>query len=163
MAALRHTQMSLQERRSNPTDWRSICRKDMNVRLTSSIFNARLIRVLMKHGIETQYGAQPGQGCHDGLFVLQSVLETRRYHNKETWALFVDLVNAYDTINHKLLFALLEQYVVPPRLAKAIQQLYTSVNVTLQIGKEKRFVSYTVGIQQGNNMAPILFLFVMQA
>jgi hypothetical protein len=44
----------------NPTNWRGICLKDMIVRLTSSIFNARLIRVLTKHGIETQYGAQPG-------------------------------------------------------------------------------------------------------
>jgi hypothetical protein len=135
----------------------------MTARLTSSIFNARLIRVITKHGIEAQFGAQPKRGCHDGLFVLRSVLETRWYHSKETWALFVDLVKAYDTINHELLFTLLKQYGVPPRLTKAIQQLYTSVNVTLQIGKEKRLIPYTVGVQQGNSMAPIIFLFVMQA
>ena len=31
------------------------------------------------------------------------------------------------------------------------------------MGKEKKNVPYETGIQQGNNMAPILFLFVMQA
>jgi hypothetical protein len=31
------------------------------------------------------------------------------------------------------------------------------------IGKEEHDIPYTVGVQQGDNMAPILFLFVMQA
>jgi hypothetical protein len=41
--------------------------------------------------------------------------------------------------------------------------MYTDVNVKLQIGKEEHDMPYTVGVQQGDNMAPILFLFVMQA
>lgn len=97
---------------SNPSNWRGICLKDTAAPVLSSIFNTRLIKVLQKHGIETQYSAEPGRGCLDGLFVLWSTLETRRYHNKATWALFtIDLVKAYDsTVNHDLLFALLDRY-----------------------------------------------------
>ena len=29
--------------------------------------------------------------------------------------------------------------------------------------KEKRTINYTIGVQQGDNMAPVLFLFIMQA
>jgi hypothetical protein len=41
--------------------------------------------------------------------------------------------------------------------------MHTDMNVKLQIGKEEHDIPYTVGVQQGDNMAPILFLFVMQA
>jgi hypothetical protein len=35
--------------------------------------------------------------------------------------------------------------------------------VGYQVGKAKRTIPYTIGVQQGDNMAPILFVFLMQA
>ena len=35
--------------------------------------------------------------------------------------------------------------------------------VQLEIGKEKYEIEYNTGVQQGDNMVPILFLYVMQA
>jgi hypothetical protein len=36
--------------------------------------------------------------------------------------------------------------------------------VKIQFGKEKSNILYTIGVQQGdNNMAPVLFVFLMQA
>ena len=32
--------------------------------------------------------------------LVRSALATRRYHNQPTWTLFVDLVKAFDTVNH---------------------------------------------------------------
>jgi hypothetical protein len=90
---------------SNPSSWRGICLKDITARITSSILNKRLLKFFTTHGVETQYGTK---GCQHGLFVLRSALETRRQHDLPTWALFVDLVKAFDTVNHDLLFALLE-------------------------------------------------------
>ena len=89
---------------SDPNNWRAICLKDMSARLMSGIMNARLIQVIQEYGVKTQFGSQPGLGCSDGLYTLRSVLTTRRYHNQPTWALFVDLVKAFDTVNHELLF-----------------------------------------------------------
>ena len=41
--------------------------------------------------------------------------------------------------------------------------MYEGMFVKVKVGKEERCIPYTVGIQQGNNMAPLLFLFPMQA
>ena len=37
------------------------------------------------------------------------------------------------------------------------------MKVKLQVGKENMYIPYTIGVQQGNNMALVLFVFLMQA
>ena len=60
-------------------------------------------------------------------------------HNQPTWGLFVDLV-------------------------KAIQIMYEHMYITkLTLGKEEQNIPYTTGMQHGDNMVPLLFLFIMQA
>jgi hypothetical protein len=75
----------------------------------------------------------------------------------------VDFVKASNTVNHELLFALLEWHGAPKLLADAVRQMHTNMHVKLQVGKEEHDIPHMVGVQQGDNMAPILFLFVMQA
>jgi hypothetical protein len=41
--------------------------------------------------------------------------------------------------------------------------MYTNLKVVLKIDKEIREIMQSVGVRQGNNMAPILFLFLMSA
>ena len=41
--------------------------------------------------------------------------------------------------------------------------MYQNCHVHLKIGKNLERIPYETGVQQGNNMAPILFLFIMQA
>jgi hypothetical protein len=149
--------------KSNPSNWRGIALKEASVKLLSSIINQRLLKILSLYGVENQYGAQKGKGCRDGIFTLRAALETRRLHNQETWVIFADLIKAFDMANHELLFALLPQYGVPPTLTRIIQQLYTNMHVHLTHLQEKRSIPYTIGVQQGDNMAPVLFLFIMQA
>jgi hypothetical protein len=75
----------------------------------------------------------------------------------------VDLVKAYDTANHDLLFRLLEKYRVPPTFVPTIRKIFTSKVVVLKIKKEVREIPQEVGVRQGNYMAPVLFLFLMTA
>ena len=41
--------------------------------------------------------------------------------------------------------------------------MYTDLKVVLKIGKETREILQSVGVRQGDNMAPVLFLFLMTA
>eukprot|EP00978_Attheya_sp_CCMP212_P040944 scaffold229102_cov58-Attheya_sp.AAC.1 len=92
------------------------------------------------------------------------MLELRRNHNLPTWALFVDLVKAFDTANHALMYIILKKYGVPPQLCNAIERLYKGASVNLKVGTaDSRSIPYTVGVKQGNAMAPVLFLFLIQA
>ena len=148
---------------SLPTNWRTICLNDIFEKVISSIITKRLLVLIKKYGIENQLGSQPGRGCQDGLFLLRSLLELRRNHNLETWALFVDLKKAFDTINHELLYGLLAKYGAPEPLIDVIRRLHDGFKLILKIGDETIEIPYGSGVKQGDVMAPVLFLFVMQA
>ncbi len=96
-------------------------------------------------------------------FVLKTLLTMRKNHNFPSHVAFVDLVKAYDTANHALLLDILEQYGAPPRFLSAIKRTYQDLVVVLKIEKEVVELPQMVGVRQGDNMAPVLFLFLMSA
>eukprot|EP00978_Attheya_sp_CCMP212_P035773 scaffold157687_cov54-Attheya_sp.AAC.1 len=103
---------------SNPNNWRGICLAEIPAKVQSSIISTQLLSHLELVGIETQYRCVPGKECTDALFVM------RKHHGKETWSVFVDLVKAFDTADHQLLFAILKKYGVPSNLVKVIEKMY---------------------------------------
>jgi hypothetical protein len=76
---------------------------------------------------------------------------------------FVDLVKAYDTANHALLINILRKYGAPPKFTTAIETIYRTNTCVLKIENKSREIPQTVGVRQGDNMAPVLFLFLMTA
>jgi hypothetical protein len=76
---------------------------------------------------------------------------------------FVDLVKAYDTANHTLLIDILRKYGAPPKFVTAIETIYRNNTCVLKIENEIAEIPQTVGVRQGDNMAPVLFLFLMTA
>ena len=133
-------------------------------RLLSSILSKRLLDgPIALYGTQAQFGSQTGVGCRDAIFTIRSILQLRRYHNLPTWTLYVDLVKAFDTANHQLLFKLLKKFGVPEHMTGVIERLYKDAEIKIKIGKEERTIPYSVGVKQGDNMAPVLFLFLMQA
>ena len=146
---------------SNPNKWQGINLMDVCSNISSSIMNVRLFMLLEHHGIKTQFGGTPGIGCQDGSFTMKTVLHQRHQHNLPLCVAFVDLVKDYDTVNHKLLIEVLKRYGAPPKLCSAIERLYADLLVVLQIGKEKAEILQTVGVRQGDNFSPVLFMFLV--
>jgi hypothetical protein len=74
------------------------------------------------------------------------------------------MIKAFDTANHDLLFAILEKYGTPRALIDVIRHLHDNFQLKLVFDKKNQaIIDYTVGVQQGDNMAGLLFLFLMQA
>jgi len=61
------------------------------------------------------------------------------------------------------MISILEKFGAPPKLCEAIKRLYTNLKVILKIGKEKAEISQEVGVRQGDNLSPVIFLFIMAA
>ena len=77
---------------------------------------------------------------------------------------FVDLVKAYNTANHVLLIDILRKYGATPKFVTAIETIYYRNNTcVLKIENEFAEIPQTVGVHQGDNMALVLFLFLMTA
>jgi hypothetical protein len=105
----------------------------------------------------------PIRSCQDGLFTLKTLINAHKNHHLPSFVVFVDLVKAYDTVNHDLLLRILEKYGAPPKFVASIHTMYTDLVVVLKIEKEIQEILQNVGVRQGNNMAPVLFLFLMSA
>ena len=75
---------------------------------------------------------------------------------------FVDLIKAFDSIHHSLLFLLLKQFGIPDRVIKVIKNLYNDFKIEIKVGDVSKLIDYRTGVKQGDNLAPILFIIVMQ-
>ena len=148
---------------SNPNQYRIVNLMDVGSKIFSRILTARLYKLLDKHGTKYQFGATPNSGCQDANYTLKTLLHIRRQHNLETFVVFADLVKAFDTSDHSLIVDILHKYGAPPKICSAIRRLYTDLHVTLKIGKESTDIDQTVGVRQGDNLSPVVFLFVMTA
>lgn len=81
---------------SGPNNWRGIMLLVAPRKVVSSVISNRLQEFLKTEGMEEQCGSMPGRGCSDASFSLQMALSKRKEHGLPTWALFVDLVKAFD-------------------------------------------------------------------
>ena len=105
----------------------------------------------------------PGVGCQDGTFTIKTLLHTRHNHDLPTYAAFVDIVKAFDTADHTLMLQILKKYGDPPKLRSSIARIYQDLNVVIKIEKTEETMSHTVGVRQGDCMAPVIFLFMVMA
>ncbi len=128
------------------------------------VMSGRALRLLELHGTKFQFSSTPGLGCQDGLFSLKTLINAhKKNHHLPLFVAFVDLVKAYDTANHDLLRCILEKYGAPQKIVAFIHTMYTNLVVVLKIEKEIQEILQSVGVRQGNNMASVLFLFLMSA
>ena len=62
-------------------------------------------------------------------------------HNLPSYVAFVNLVKAFNTVNHKMMLQRLERYGAPPKLWSAISRMYKNLKIVLKIGKvEEKWV-----------------------
>jgi hypothetical protein len=67
-------------------------------------------------------------------------------------------------VGAELLFKqLLEIFGIPEDMINVIQRLYKNVTLKLNSGSAKESIPYSVGVRQGDVMAPVLFIVLMQA
>ena len=148
---------------SNPNKWRGIVLGDIAAKSILSIIAHRLTQHLCTFGMDEQCGSLFGKGCVDATFTLKRALQQLREQGQNAHALFVDLVKAYDSVNRELLWKILKVYGVPEETIIVLKKLHTNVKYLLRVGEEKVEIEATVGVIQGNNLGPILFIYLIQA
>ena len=91
----------------------------------------------------------------------KKLLHTRHNHDLPTYVAFVDLIKAFDTIDHTLMLQILKKYDTPPKLRSSIARMYHDLKVVLKIRNIEDTMSHTVGVRQVDCMDPVLFLFMV--
>jgi hypothetical protein len=134
--------------------------KESSAKVLSIVLARRLLKRFRDINPTSQFGHV---GCQEAQHTIKRALLLRRQHGLESHAIFVDLVKAFDTVHHDLLCQILNKYGLPPNVVKNIKKLYTNCKVKIKVGKKYTEIDYTTGVHQGDNMSPVLFLFVIQA
>ena len=73
--------------------------------------------------------------CQEALHSLRSALMIQRHHSLKSYALFVNLVKAFNSFQHDVLYAILKKYGLPLSLINVINKMYQNCHVHLKIGK----------------------------
>jgi hypothetical protein len=141
------------------TNYRGLALQDVTARLASYIIALRLNKLVKKNGLTSQFASV---GTADAQCVLRSALQLRREHDLDSHVLFVDLIKAFDTANHEMLFALLKKFGAPTSLVEPIRKLHRDFKLKFKLGSKEVLIEYSTGVKQGDNIAPALFLFLMQ-
>ena len=105
---------------TSPHKWRGINLLDTASKMMSVIITKRLQVALLNEGYCFQFGSTPRTGCPDAHLLLKNILQLRREVDKSSWVVFLDLVKAFDTVDHTLILKLLQKIGIPPNVVRVI-------------------------------------------
>jgi hypothetical protein len=103
------------------TNYRGFALQDVTACLTSYIIALRLNKLVKKKRTNITICLRGHSRC--AIRPEIGPTTSKREHDLDSHVLFVDLIKAFDTANHELLFALLGKFGAPTTLVQPIRQL----------------------------------------
>ena len=130
----------------DPNNWRGKCLKETSAKIVSIIIAEWLLKNLWTYKPANQFGHI---GCQEALHVIRSALALRHHHGLKTYAIFINLVKAFDTTEHELMFQVLSIYGVPEDCINVIKKMYKNCTIQINLSKEEiRDIICRNGVQQ---------------
>ena len=146
--------------REDPGNYRGITLLSVVGKVFCKILNNRLVQCLDKEGAlhEGQAGFRLNRGCMDNVYTLNEIVQGRLRENKKTYAFFLDIQKAYDTVWHDGLWYKLWDMGVKGRMWRVIKKMYmSSRSAVLLEGEKSDSFNVDQGVAQGCSLSPILF------
>ena len=108
---------------------------------------------------EEQSGFRPNRSTVDMMFVVRRLHELARKKSTPLYACFIDLTKAYDSVDRELLWSVLKQLGVPPKMLAVIRQFHDGMRARVRMddGTCSDWFDVGQGLRQGCNLAPLLF------
>ena len=107
---------------------------------------------------KNQAGFRPGRSCAQQIHILRRLLMLKDYQLPLV-VTFIDFKKAFDSINRKVIFAILRHYGIPEAVINTISVLYkNSKSAVMLDGGQSDPFEVTTGVLQGDVLAPFLFV-----
>ena len=108
---------------------------------------------------EEQCGFRPARSTIDMLFVVRRLQKLGRQRKIPLYMCFVDLQEAYDSVDRELLWKVLARAGVPSVMIDVIRQFHDGMwtRVRMDDGKLSEWFEVTHGLRQGCVLSPLLF------
>lgn len=143
-----------------PLNYRGISILSCVGKMYSSILNNRIKTYLeeLKLLSESQNGFRAKRSCEEHVFVITSIIRNRQNDNLDTFAAFIDMQKAFDSVDRKLLLFNLICYNVDGNFYKNLKQIYSETKACVKInGLLTDWFSTHSGVLQGDVLSPVLF------
>ena len=145
----------------NPSNYRPIALLSVFSKLLEKAMKKRLVSFLEKNKLFhwNQYGFRNNNSTEDAVLNMLTQIYSGLDSNSSVIGIFLDLMKAFDTVNHKRLVSKLEHYGVRG-IAKNwfMDYLENRTQITRVAGNVSDNVSVNSGVPQGSTLGPILFL-----
>ena len=142
----------------NCNNYRGISLLDTSYKVLSNV----LLNKLKSYGDEIvgedQGGFRRGKQTVDQIHIVKQVMKKCYEYNQELFMLFVDYIQAYDSINRQSLWKSMEKLGVPAKITRMIRACvqYSKCMVKFHGQLSKAFMINT-GLKQGDELSPMLF------
>ena len=147
--------------REDPGNYRGITLLNVVGKLYSRVINNRLLKHLeLNHLLhEGQGGFRLGRSCIDNIFSLNELIQGRISEGKSTYAFFLDVKKAYDTVWRDGLWYKMWEMGIKGRMWRVVRSLYVNNRSCVFLeGKCSDFFPINQGVAQGCTLSPTLFL-----
>jgi hypothetical protein len=113
---------------------------------------------------EFQAGFRRGYSTVDQVFTLNSIIQSRRNKNFPTYVAFIDFKKAFDRVPREALWYILSKKGISQRLLNLLKSMYDSSKYAVRLERNKISPQFSsnVGVMQGCQLSPILFILFIE-
>lgn len=148
----------------DPDNYRGISLISVLCKLFFHIVNNRLMEWLEDSKLigEEQAGFRRGYSTMDNIFTVHCIVERYLFRRKKVYMAFIDFKKAFDTVNRKALFEILNCIGLTGKMYKILRSLYDSVKSCVRCPDGLTgFFECKSGLRQGCKCSPALFAIVV--
>ena len=102
------------------------------------IFQARLQQYVNRELPDVQAGFRKGRGTRDQIANIRWIIEKASEFQKNIYFCFIDYAKAFDCVDHKKLWKILNEMGIPDHLTCRLRNLYAGQEATLELDMEQQ-------------------------
>ena len=99
------------------------------------ILQARLQQYVNRELPDDQAGFRKGRGTRDQIANIYWIIKKAREFQKNIYFCFIDYAKAFDCVDHKKLWKILQKMGIPDHLTFLLRNLYASQEATVRTGR----------------------------
>ena len=98
------------------------------------ILQARLQQYVNRELLDVQESLRKGRGTTDQIVNIHWIMEKARQFQKNIYFCFLDYAKAFDCVDHKKLWKILQKIGIPDHLTCLLRNLYSGQEATVRTG-----------------------------